>query len=287
MVLRKNSLFGPIDGSNAGQRVRGICMISTGYTNTHHTNNRGIMSSILILVPARYGSSRFPGKPLAKIHNKSMISYMLDHCRETGFDYAVVTDDERIEDEVKSLKGNVIRVDDDVISGSERIALAVQRYYSDKNYDYIINVQGDEPLLTGTEIKNIGEFHQKHPQFDICTAVKRRRSDEKDFQSPNVVKAMFSEVTHQCLYFSRASVPFDRDEKGHDWYQHVGIYSYKTDSLMKFVALRPSHLECIEKLEQLRAMENGMTIGAKLTEINLIGVDTPEDLEKIEGVLRG
>jgi 3-deoxy-manno-octulosonate cytidylyltransferase (CMP-KDO synthetase) len=245
------------------------------------------MSRILILVPARFGSSRFPGKPLAKIHDRSMISYMLDHCKETGYDYAVVTDDDRIENEVKMLKGNVVRVDDDVISGSERIALALQRNFSDKNYDFVINVQGDEPLLNANEIKSIGEFHQKYPHFDICTAVKKRNSSEEDFRNPNVVKALFSSTTHQCLYFSRASVPRDRDNETHDWYQHIGIYSYKCDALMKFVTLKPSALECVEKLEQLRALENGMTIGAKLSEIELIGVDTPQDLQKIEGVLSG
>lgn len=245
------------------------------------------MSSILILVPARYGSTRFPGKPLAQINNRSMISYMLDNCSATGYDYAVVTDDDRIESEVKRLKGNVVRVDDDVVSGSERIALALQRFFSDKNYEYVINVQGDEPLLNADEIKSIGEFHRQHSHFDICTAVKRRTSDDVDFSNANVVKALFSTTTHQCMYFSRASVPFERDGNLHDWYQHIGIYCYKADALMKFVALKPSPLECTEKLEQLRALENNMTIGARLTEVELIGVDTPSDLKKIEGVIGG
>jgi 3-deoxy-manno-octulosonate cytidylyltransferase (CMP-KDO synthetase) len=245
------------------------------------------MSRILILVPARYGSSRFPGKPLAKILNKSMIGHMLDHCMETGYDYAVVTDNDEIEKEIKFLGGNVVRVDDDVISGSERIALALKRFFIENEYDYVINVQGDEPLISAKEIQSLGKFHEENSRFDICTAVKKRFSLEKDYSNPNVVKAIYSNKSHQCFYFSRASAPYDRDNEGVDWYQHVGVYSYKTKALLDFVELDPSTLELAEKLEQLRAIENGMLIGARITDVNLIGVDTPEDLVKIEGVLRG
>jgi len=244
------------------------------------------MSQILILIPARYGSSRYPGKPLAKIHDKPMIQYVVENCIETGFDYAVVTDNDDIENTVKSINGNVVRIDDDVSTGSERIALAYERFFSDKGYQYIVNVQGDEPLLYASEIKSIGEFHTNN-DFDICTAVKRRKSSEEAFGNSNVVKCIFSEKTNQCLYFSRASVPFNRDREDHDWFQHIGIYSYKTSALQRFVELEMSYYETSEKLEQLRALENGLTIGAKTTEVNLIGVDAPEDIAKIEGVLSG
>lgn len=250
-------------------------------------NHGGKMSRILILIPARYGSSRFPGKPLAKILDKPMIAYMIEHCEQTGFDYAVVTDNDEIEQAVKEYNGNVVRVDDDVISGSERIALALQRFYQESDYDLVINVQGDEPLISAAEIKSIGQFHLDNSHFDICTAVKRRFRSEKEFENPNVVKAVYTSFSGQCLYFSRASIPFDRDGEDTQWFQHIGIYSYKVNALKKFVALPPSKLELTEKLEQLRALENGMLIGAKITNINLIGVDTPEDLAKIEGVLRG
>lgn len=270
-----------------GQKIRCFVLSLFVFNQLKCQNNGGKMSRILILVPARYGSSRFPGKPLAKILGKSMIGHMIEHCQQTGFDYAVVTDNDEIEAEVKSLSGNVVRVDDDVISGSERIALALDRYFSDKNYDYVINVQGDEPLISAEEIKSIGVFHEKYSQFDICTAVKKRESSDEDYKNPNVVKAIYSQASHQCLYFTRASAPYDRDNEGVNWYQHIGIYSYKVDALKRFVTLSPSTLELNEKLEQLRALENGMLIGAKTTDINLIGVDTPDDLAKIEGVLRG
>lgn len=245
------------------------------------------MSGILILIPARFGSSRFPGKPLAKINNKSMISYVVENCQSTGFDYAVVTDNDEIEAEVKNIGGNVVRVDDEVSTGSERIALALSKYFTDKAYDYIINVQGDEPLLDSQSIKSLGEFHQSHQDFDICTVVKERSFLEKDFTNPNVVKAAYSTESKECLYFSRSSMPYNRDEQEGRWHQHIGIYSYKKEALLNFVKLSPSRLEDLEKLEQLRALENKMKIGAMPSQLNLIGVDTPEDIVKIEGVIGG
>ena len=243
------------------------------------------MSKFLILVPARFGSSRFPGKPLAKINNKPMIEYVVENCKDTGFDYSIVTDNDEIESFVQSIKGNVVRVDDDVTTGSERIALAYKRFFDDKDYEFIINVQGDEPLLIANEIKMIGLAHQSS-DFDIFTGVKKRKSTDPEFKNSNVVKCIYSQVTNQCLYFSRESIPFNRDGIDHDWFQHIGIYSYKVKALLDFVELNESAFERGEKLEQLRALENGMTLGAELTEINLIGVDTPEDIHKIEGALR-
>jgi 3-deoxy-manno-octulosonate cytidylyltransferase (CMP-KDO synthetase) len=242
------------------------------------------MSKTLILVPARFGSSRFPGKPLAKIHNKSMISYVVDNCKKSGFDYAIVTDNDEIEKEINRIGGDVVRVDDDVTTGSERIALAYQRYFKNKNYDFIINVQGDEPLLSGDIISQIGKFHQEN-KFDIVTAVKVRKSSDEMYLNSNVVKCVLANITNQCLYFSRQSIPFARDVKEFNWNQHIGIYSFKPEALEKFVKFPESDLEKLEKLEQLRALENGLTIGATKIDIELIGVDTPEDIHKIEGVL--
>ena len=243
------------------------------------------MSKTLILIPARYGSSRFPGKPLAKINNKPMIQHVVENCQESGFDCAVVTDNDEIEKALaQSFK--VVRVDDDVATGSERIALAFKRHFSDQNYEFVINVQGDEPLLKAELLKKLNDFHSKS-DYDICTAVRKRNSNEEEFLNPNVVKCLLSESDGKCLYFSRASIPFFRDGQSGDWHQHIGLYSYKTKALEKFVSLEESRLEKAEKLEQLRALENGMTIGAIETDAQLIGVDTPEDIHKIEGVLSG
>ena len=241
------------------------------------------MSKFLILIPARFGSSRFPGKPLHKINGKSMISYVVENCILSGFDYAVVTDNDDIENEVLNLKGNVVRVDDNVTTGSERIALAYKKFFKDKNYEYIINVQGDEPLLSGDVINKIGRFHTTK-DYDIATAVKKRSSFDEDFLNTNIVKCILS-PNKRCLYFSRQSIPFARDNNEYSWYQHVGIYSYKPSALLDFVKLEESSLEKLERLEQLRALENNITICAEIIDIDLIGVDCPDDIKKVEKVL--
>ncbi len=243
------------------------------------------MTNALILIPARYGSSRFPGKPLAKIKNKPMIEYVIENCKESGFDYAVVTDDQRIEDFIQSINGNVVRIDDDVPSGSERICLAYERFYSDKNYDLIINVQGDEPLLKAQTIQNIAKAHMQ-TDFDIFTGLNERSSNDSDFKNPNIVKCIYNAENKKCLYFSRESIPFSRDEKNHSWFHHIGIYSYRPSALISFNKLEMSYHEKLEKLEQLRALDNNLNIGAQVINVQLIGVDTPEDIEKVEGVFK-
>lgn len=243
------------------------------------------MAQVVVLIPARFASSRFPGKPLAIIKGQSMIERVYKNCLDSGFETAVVTDDDRIEKAVLEFGGKVIRVDDDVPSGSERIALAFERHFQTQKPELIINVQGDEPLLKGETLKELAEFHLR-TNFDMATLLRKRSTIEDDFKNPNVVKALWSETTGQCLYFSRGSIPFDRDGgKTYSWYQHIGVYSYRPRALSTFVKLPLGTLEDLEKLEQLRALENKMTIGAVLTEQNLIGVDVPNDVKKVEGVL--
>lgn len=243
------------------------------------------MASVVVLIPARYGSSRFPGKPLAKIAGRSMIERVYSNCKMAGFKTAVVTDNDEIEAHVKSFSGIVLRVDDDVPSGSERIALAYQRFFQNEKADLVINVQGDEPLLNGEVLKQLAEFHLKS-SYPIATLLRERKNSEEDFKNPNVVKALWSETTKQCLYFSRQSLPYDREGgKEYSWYQHIGVYSYRPEALLAFVKLPMSKLEDLEKLEQLRALENGYSLGAVLTTQKLMGVDVPEDIKKVEGAL--
>ncbi len=249
---------------------------------------------VLILIPARYQSSRFPGKPLAKILGKTMIEWVYQQCRENWnfqgpttpeIQVYVVTDDQRIEDEVTAFGGQVLRVDDDVISGTERIALAFNRYFSHQNIDSIINVQGDEPLLSGRLLQALDEYASSH-NCDIATMV-RPRIDEEGFLDPNQVKVAFSSNSGQCHYFSRSSIPHVRnpEEKTRPWFHHIGVYLYSPESLEKFKNAPASFLEEQEKLEQLRALDLGMKIGAITIEDELIGVDTPEDIKKVEGAL--
>ncbi len=243
------------------------------------------MATVVILIPARFASSRFPGKPLAKILGITMVERVFTNCAASGFPTYVVTDNDEIESEVKRFGGKVLRVDDDVPSGSERVALAYERHIKNLNPSLVINVQGDEPLLKGDVLKELADYHLKN-SCDVATLVRERKASEADFKNSNVVKAVIVEKTGECLYFSRESLPHDRDGKNeHSWYHHIGVYSYKPEALSKFVKLPMGKLENLEKLEQLRALENGMKIGAVKTIQKLIGVDVPDDIKKIEGAL--
>lgn len=240
---------------------------------------------ILLLIPARFASSRFEGKPLAKIGNKSMIQLVVENVSHKRIKAVVVTDDLRIENEIKSIGKDVVRVDDNVASGSDRIYLAKKRFFSNDNFKLIINVQGDEPLLNSEDIIKLADFHL-NSQFSITTLThKKIMSDE--FFNPNRVKLALSEKNGRALYFSRAPIPFDRSGKGKPahWWLHIGVYSFLPEALEKFANEPESSLEKIEKLEQLKALEMGMAIGALEIEKEPIGVDTPEDLEKVKKVL--
>ncbi len=243
------------------------------------------MARVAILIPARFASSRFPGKPLALIKGQSMIKRVFENCRQSGFESHVVTDHDGIEAHVRDFGGSVLRIDDDVPSGSERIALAYERFLAANSLDLVINVQGDEPLLSGRVLRELAEFHLSS-SFDVATLLRERSTAEEDFRNPNVVKAVYAPTSQQCLYFSRQPLPFDREGgRSYSWHQHIGVYSYRPQALSAFVKLPLSRLEDMEKLEQLRALENRMTLGAILTTQKLIGVDVPEDIKKVEGAL--
>ena len=226
-----------------------------------------------------------------------MISWVFDHCHKTtdleghptlNFDVYVVTDDDRIESHLKEAGKNVVRVDDDVPSGTERIELAYSRFFSEKSYDFVVNVQGDEPLFTGDDLATLVDFHQK-TNFDIATLINERnkREENGDFNNPNVVKAVWSEGSGECHYLSRSAVPHARDAKVKNWHSHIGVYSYKPEVLKAFCSYEQSYLEKTECLEQLRAIENGHSIGALRTSKKFVGVDTPEDIEKLKDIIGG
>jgi 3-deoxy-manno-octulosonate cytidylyltransferase (CMP-KDO synthetase) len=244
------------------------------------------MAKALILIPARYQSSRFPGKPLAPIKNKSMIQRVYENCFETGYKTVIVTDDDRIESHCQIHNLEYVRVDDDVSSGTERNALAYERHFAKENYDLVVNVQGDEPLLPSSDIKELVEFHEKST-YDMTTLIRERSSNEREeLKNPNNVKALYIEKRKQCLYFSRAPIPFDRDGDGEfSWYHHIGVYCYRPHALVAYLVDPPTEIEMTEKLEQLRAFDMGFTLGAHVTDYVSIGVDTPEDIKKVEEVI--
>ena len=252
---------------------------------------------ILILIPARFASTRFPGKPLVLIEGISMIQRVFENCskaeaEDLEFISYVVTDDQKIEDHVKTFSSHVVRVDDDVVSGTLRIQLAYERFFcsENQNFDLIINVQGDEPLLKAQDLVGLAHFHLSH-RFDISTLVKKHLGFTADFFDSNKVKVTMSEETGKAFYFSRAPIPFKRDKsedlKNDYWFLHIGVYSYLPSALMQFKNNKETRLEYLEKLEQLRALEIGLSIGAFETTGLIVGVDHPNDIKKVEEVLNG
>ncbi|MEK6626132.1 MAG: 3-deoxy-manno-octulosonate cytidylyltransferase, partial [Bdellovibrionota bacterium] len=250
---------------------------------------------IVILIPARFGAMRFPGKPLALIADRPMIQHVYQNLSLSSsssnkipytVDVYVVTDDERIETAVKQFGGKVLRVDDDVASGSERVFLAYQRFLKGQSPALIVNVQGDEPLLLLQDLVPLFDFHLNNLKnsFDITTLIRPRKNDPEGFMNPNRVKAIVTK-DGKCLYFSRCPIPYGAPNG--EWNLHVGVYSYRASALEHFFAMTSSVLERREKLEQLRALEGNLSIGALSIHKELLGVDSPEDISIIEGVLRG
>jgi 3-deoxy-manno-octulosonate cytidylyltransferase (CMP-KDO synthetase) len=245
------------------------------------------MSKILVLIPARYGSTRLAAKPLAKIGETTMVGHMVRNLSHAQLETYVVTDHDDIEAEVAKHGGKSLRVDDDVPTGSERIALAFQRHFAGKeNFDLVINAQGDEPLMKSSLILSIAEFHLKS-NFAVATAVVPRVGDTEEYHSPMTVKVAFTPSSGRCHYFSRSPLPFYRDPAAPiHWYQHLGVYSYRPEVLLKLGTLKNSWLEKAEMLEQLRLLESDFTMGAATTNDRLISVDVKEDIARVESELK-
>ncbi|MDD2403768.1 MAG: 3-deoxy-manno-octulosonate cytidylyltransferase [Victivallaceae bacterium] len=231
-----------------------------------------------VVIPARMASTRFPGKPLAKLCGKPMIQWVYEKSVASTADAVIIaTDDERIKTAVEGFGGLAIMTSTVHQSGTDRIAEAVKN----RDYGIIINVQGDEPLIPTVVINELIEKMQDCSSMEMATvAVERPRSEIAD--DPNKVKVVF-DAEKRALYFSRCAIPFVR-ESGCEakMYLHWGIYAYRRSTLEKFVSLPTGILESYEKLEQLRALENGIDIYVLESNLESIGVDTPEDLLKAE-----
>jgi 3-deoxy-manno-octulosonate cytidylyltransferase (CMP-KDO synthetase) len=240
---------------------------------------------ILGIIPARYGSNRFPGKPLIDIKGKSMIQWVYERSAEV-IDYLIVaTDDIRIFDEVKRFNGKVVMTSKLHKTGTDRCAEAYKSYKDESgiNFDIVINIQGDEPFVHKEHLKKvISNFDNESTQ--ISTLIKQIK-DKEDIFNPNLPKVLI-DIENFAIYFSRSSIPFIRDcEKDiwhikHTFYKHIGIYAYKTEVLEEITKLSQSSLELAESLEQNRWIENGYKIKVAETEKENFAIDTEDDLKK-------
>jgi 3-deoxy-manno-octulosonate cytidylyltransferase (CMP-KDO synthetase) len=241
-----------------------------------------------VVIPARYDSSRLPGKALLPLAGKPMLQWVHERARASGAaEVCVVTDDERIAVAARGFGADVAMTARAHVSGTDRIAeVATTRGWQDD--DIVVNVQGDEPLIPPVVIDQVAKLLTANPRADIGTLAVKIDS-VADLNDPNVVKAACS-VDGRALYFSRAPVPFNRDSPATltpATLRHVGIYSSRVSALKRLAKLSPTRLELIEKLEQLRALENGMEIRVALAvERPLADVNTAADLERAERALR-
>jgi 3-deoxy-manno-octulosonate cytidylyltransferase (CMP-KDO synthetase) len=243
------------------------------------------MSEVLIAVPARYGSSRLPGKILKNLAGKPVIQYVYEACKKTGLGEVIIaTESPLVVTACRSFGATAILTSEKCQSGTDRIFEAAQN----RREKFIINVQGDEPFIRPETIVKIANLLQNDSSCDIATAVMATTDDAK-IDNPNCVKAVLAK-DGRALYFSRSRVPFKREitaeNKQVPYWHHCGIYGYRREALERFVALPSSPLEKLERLEQLRALEDGMTI--KCVEITPAGpaIDTAEDLVRAEEYIR-
>ena len=253
------------------------------------------------IIPARYASSRFPGKPLAEICGKPMIQRVYEQASKVLDTVIVATDDERIYACVKSFGGVVYMTSSEHRCGTDRICEAYQLYCADLSHSQspisnrpspiaphtetvIVNIQGDEPFIQPEQIQTVMDCFPT----DIATLAKAYTEEDvlQDLLTPNIVKVVFSEQTGEALYFSRSVIPYLRGVEQSEWlrkgryFSHIGLYAYRADVLMRITQLPQSPLEQAESLEQLRWLENGLKIKVAVSNATSMGIDTPEDLER-------
>lgn len=240
--------------------------------------------NILGIIPARYASTRFPGKPLAMIKGKTMIRRVYEQALQSKLDEVVVaTDDVRIADEVMSFGGRYVMTDPNHRSGTDRCREALD--LMEENFDAVVNIQGDEPFINPLQINMLCDLIRKD---DTCLASLAKRIVSADeLFSPNTVKVVMN-AKGDALYFSRNPMPFMRNVDRDEWmvkgvfYKHIGIYAYKAETLRQVAAMQASSLEIAESLEQLRWLENGMCIRMGITDAESVSIDVPSDIAKAE-----
>ena len=237
---------------------------------------------VIGIIPSRYASTRFPSKPLAMIKGKTMIQRVWEQAWKSKLDAVVVaTDDMRIADEVLKFGGQYVLTDPNHRSGTDRCREAL--YMLEGQYDAVVNIQGDEPFIDPAQINQVIELIGRDDTQ--LASLAKRIEDEDELFSPNVVKVVMDKQGN-ALYFSRNPIPFmrnlDRDkwlQKG-EFYKHIGLYAYKTETLCQIAEMQSTALEMAESLEQLRWLENGLRIRMGVTQLESLSIDTQEDYEK-------
>jgi 3-deoxy-manno-octulosonate cytidylyltransferase (CMP-KDO synthetase) len=240
-------------------------------------------SKVIGVIPSRYGAQRFPGKPLAPIAGIPMIVRVIRQAQKAKrlSEVWVATDDDRIARVVEASGAKAVMTPPELKSGTDRIAYAVRS----QKADIIVNIQGDEPVMAPVAIDAAVEVLQEDPKVLMSTVV-IPLSDKKEWLDPNVVKAVLG-PKGDVLYFSRAPIPYPRDGgMPGKAFKHMGLYGYRPAFLQLMASLKPTPLELTEKLEQLRAMENGVTIRAAVRKVGSIAVDVPADVKKVERYLK-
>ncbi len=245
--------------------------------------------NILGVIPARYASTRFPGKPLADIKGKPMIQRVYEQAKKCKLlnEVIVATDDKRIEAAVKKFKGKVVMTSDKHESGTDRCHEALKKYGG--KFDAVINIQGDEPFIHPEQISKVANcFKDKNVQL---ATLAMKLDSIHELTNHNTIKVIINK-RKEAIYFSRTAIPYYRGEdftewlKMHTYYKHIGIYGYRTDILAQVTNLERSSLEIAESLEQLRWLENGYKIAVEVTNMESYSIDTPEDLKKAVDKMR-
>ena len=243
----------------------------------------------IAIIPARYASTRFPAKPLALLGGKPVIQRVYEQVTGIISSAVVATDDERIADAVKSFGGQVVMTSPNHKSGTDRCWEAYQKL--GEEYDVVINVQGDEPFIAHSQLKAIMECFEDE-NTDIATLVKPFAESDglAALQNPNSPKVVLDSES-RAIYFSRSVIPYLRGVEPEQWlsshtfYKHIGMYAFRSDVLGKITSLPQSTLELAESLEQLRWIENDYKIGVGISDVETVGIDTPEDLQRAEEFL--
>lgn len=237
------------------------------------------------IIPARYASTRFPGKPLADIFGKPMVQHVYERASQVLETVVVATDDRRIYDAVEAFGGRVVMTSENHKTGTDRCYEALTKLT--EHYDVVINIQGDEPYIAIEQIEALKHcFDTNGTQLATLVKPFAENSTYDDLQNPNTPKVVVNQMS-EAVYFSRSVVPYMRgvapDEwaQHHTYYKHIGIYAYRTDILAQITKMAQTPLEKTESLEQLRWIENGLRIKVAVTNAENISIDTPEDLQKL------